>query len=123
VYFVFIMETIQTALTGVDAYNWFSAGFGNLERLQNTNFVPIDAPIFVSMIGFVVRTSFCYRIWAIEKAMFWWCGIIEAVIFSELMLVLYLIYCAYPGVSHAVGCRCRGRYCGMPSWAVIWHAP
>jgi hypothetical protein len=87
VYFVFVIETIQTALTGVDAYNWFAAGFGNHERLQNTYFAPIDVAILIATIGFIVRTSFCYRIWAIEKAMFWWCGIIEAVNFSMLTLV------------------------------------
>ncbi|KAI0258748.1 hypothetical protein BC834DRAFT_974856 [Gloeopeniophorella convolvens] len=30
VYSVFILETVQTALTGADAYYWFISGFGNL---------------------------------------------------------------------------------------------
>jgi hypothetical protein len=81
VYFVFVIETIQTALTGIDTYNWFAAGFGNLEKLQNTYLSPIDMPILIVTIAFIVRTSFCYRLWAIERRVLWWCGIIEAVNF------------------------------------------
>jgi hypothetical protein len=34
VYFVFLLETVQTALTGADVYYWFAVGFGDLEGLR-----------------------------------------------------------------------------------------
>ncbi|KAH9170138.1 hypothetical protein EDB89DRAFT_1814653, partial [Lactarius sanguifluus] len=62
VYFVFLLETIQTALTGADIYYWFVAGFGNVERLGNSHFFPVDVPIIGTIISFIVQGYFCYRI-------------------------------------------------------------
>ncbi|KAH9064493.1 hypothetical protein EDB87DRAFT_1829200 [Lactarius vividus] len=76
VYFVFLLETIQTALTGADIYYWFVAGFGNAERLWNPHFTPIDVPIIGAVISFVVQGYFCYRIWVLNKRSSWICWII-----------------------------------------------
>ncbi|KAI9433048.1 hypothetical protein H4582DRAFT_1027756 [Lactarius indigo] len=73
VYFVFLLETIQTALTGVDIYYWFVSGFGNLEHLGNSHFAPIDVPIFGIVISFIVQGYFCYRIWVLNKQSPWIC--------------------------------------------------
>ncbi|KAH9000700.1 hypothetical protein EDB86DRAFT_542688 [Lactarius hatsudake] len=67
VYFVFLVETIQTALTGTDIYYWFVAGFGNVERFGNSHFVPVDVAIIGGVISFIVQAYFCYRIWVLNK--------------------------------------------------------
>jgi hypothetical protein len=61
-YFVFLLETVQTALTGADVYFWFMTGFGNLERLTDSNFSPIDNPTMAAFISLIVQVFFCYRI-------------------------------------------------------------
>ncbi|KAH9062358.1 hypothetical protein EDB87DRAFT_296029 [Lactarius vividus] len=76
VYFVFLLETIQTALTGADIYYWFVVGFGNVERLGNSHFFPIDVPIIGTIISFIVQGYFCYRIWVLNKRTSWICWII-----------------------------------------------
>ncbi|KAH9171839.1 hypothetical protein EDB89DRAFT_1053203 [Lactarius sanguifluus] len=76
VYFVFLVETIQTALTGADIYYWFVAGFGNVERFGNSHFAPVDVPIIGAVISFIVQAYFCYRIWVLNKRSSWICWII-----------------------------------------------
>ncbi|KAH9060357.1 hypothetical protein EDB83DRAFT_910527 [Lactarius deliciosus] len=76
VYFVFLLETIQTALTGADIYYWFVSGFGNVERLGNSHFFPVDVPIIGTIISFIVQGYFCYRIWVLNKRISWICWII-----------------------------------------------
>ncbi|KAH9989100.1 hypothetical protein BJV74DRAFT_458845 [Russula compacta] len=70
-YFVFLLETVQTALTGADAYYWFMAGFGNMERLRNSNFGGIDNPLMDAIISLVVQVFFCYRIWTLSDRTLW----------------------------------------------------
>ncbi|KAH9987912.1 hypothetical protein BJV74DRAFT_473182 [Russula compacta] len=70
-YFVFLLETVQTALTGADAYYWFMAGFGNMERLRNSNFGGIDNPLIDAIISLVVQVFFCYRIWTLSDRSLW----------------------------------------------------
>ncbi|KAI9433053.1 hypothetical protein H4582DRAFT_1028077 [Lactarius indigo] len=72
-YFVFLLETVQTALTGADIYHWFVAGFGNVERLQHSHFTPIDFPLFNTIISFIVQGYFCYRIWVLNSRSSWIC--------------------------------------------------
>ncbi|KAI9433051.1 hypothetical protein H4582DRAFT_1027782 [Lactarius indigo] len=72
-YFVFLVETVQTALTGTDIYYWFVAGFGNVERLENSHFAPIDVPILTTVVSFVVQGYFCYRIWVLNSRSSWIC--------------------------------------------------
>ncbi|KAH9019670.1 hypothetical protein EDB85DRAFT_551648 [Lactarius pseudohatsudake] len=74
VYFVFLVESIQTALTGADLYYWFVAGFGNMERFGNSPFAPI--PIIGAVISFIVQGYFCYRIWVLNKRSSWICWVI-----------------------------------------------
>ncbi|KAH9066143.1 hypothetical protein EDB87DRAFT_689181 [Lactarius vividus] len=75
-YFVFLLETAQTALNGADAYYWFVDGFGNVEHLGDSHFAPIDIPIFTAIISLVVQGYFCYRIWVLSRRSSWICGII-----------------------------------------------
>ncbi|KAH8979195.1 hypothetical protein EDB83DRAFT_2537372 [Lactarius deliciosus] len=75
-YFLFVLETAQTALTGADLYFWFVAGFGDVERLKDTHFAPIDIPIMTAVTSFFVQGYFCYRIWMLNKRLLWFCWII-----------------------------------------------
>ncbi|KAH8995366.1 hypothetical protein EDB92DRAFT_1970630 [Lactarius akahatsu] len=75
VYFVFALETTQTAMTGADGYFWFVGGFGDFERLKNSHFAPIDVPIMTTFISFIVQMYFCYRIWTLTRNV-WLCSII-----------------------------------------------
>ena len=78
-YFVFVLETVQTALTGADLYFWFVEGFGNVERLQNSHYAPIDLPIMHSIVSFVVQGFLCYRIWTLNKRLSMFCLVIGVV--------------------------------------------
>jgi hypothetical protein len=72
-YFVFLLETAQTALTGADVYFWFMAGFGDVEHLKDSNFSPIDSPTVDAFISLIVQGFFCYRIWTLNKRALWIC--------------------------------------------------
>ncbi|KAI9467407.1 hypothetical protein BJY52DRAFT_1182849 [Lactarius psammicola] len=77
-YFVFVLETVQTALTGADVYYWFVAGFGDVERLGNSHFSPIDAATVTGITSLIVQGYFCYRIWILtnRRSSSWICWII-----------------------------------------------
>ncbi|KAI9441902.1 hypothetical protein H4582DRAFT_2074078 [Lactarius indigo] len=78
VHAIFIIETVQTLLSGADSSYWFVSGFGDFGRLQRTFLAPVDGPILNSFVSITVRSVFCYRIWHIKKSMFWWCCVIGA---------------------------------------------
>ncbi|KAH9019122.1 hypothetical protein EDB85DRAFT_2154020 [Lactarius pseudohatsudake] len=75
-YFVFVSETVQTALTGANIYYWFVTGFGNVERLGNSHFTPINDPIMTAVSSLAVQGYFCYRIWVLMNRRSWICWII-----------------------------------------------
>jgi len=75
-YFVFLLDTVQTALTGADVYYWFMAGFGDFEGLKKSRFSPIDTPTMDAFISLIVQVFFCYRIWTMNKRLWWLCVII-----------------------------------------------
>jgi len=84
-YFVFLLETAQTALTGADVHYWFIQGFGNEEQLKDSHFAPIDVAIMHSIISLIVQGYFCYRIWTLNRRLSWFCVII-AIVRSFLIL-------------------------------------
>ncbi|KAI9456832.1 hypothetical protein BJY52DRAFT_1274837 [Lactarius psammicola] len=75
-YFMFALETTQTALTGADVYYWFIAGFGDMERLKSSHYAPIDIAIIHAIIALIVQEYFCYRIWTLNRRSSWFCLII-----------------------------------------------
>jgi hypothetical protein len=79
VYFVFLLETTQTALTGADVHYWFIKGFGNEEQLKDSHYAPIDIAIMHSIISLIVQEYFCYRIWTLNRRWSWFCVIIAIV--------------------------------------------
>ena len=77
VYGVFLLETVQTALSGADLYYWFASGFGNIKHLISPFASFIDLPIMGSMVSLIVQFFFVYRIGVLsEKRLRWLCLII-----------------------------------------------
>ncbi|KAH8980253.1 hypothetical protein EDB86DRAFT_2835432 [Lactarius hatsudake] len=81
-YFVFLLETAQTALTGADAYYWFVEGFGNV-HLGDSHFAPVDNPIITAVISLVVQGYFCHRIWVLSRRSSWICWIIAVCMVTQ----------------------------------------
>ncbi|KAH9053820.1 hypothetical protein EDB87DRAFT_1689830 [Lactarius vividus] len=65
VYSVFLVETVQTTLTGVDLYYWFVSSFGNLDHLT-VHLSGFDVPIIGSVVSLTVQVFFVYRIWVLS---------------------------------------------------------
>ena len=79
VYGIFLLETLQTALSGADIYYWFASGFGNMLHLGNPYISPFDTPVLCSLIALLVQGFFCYRIWLFNKSARWLSGLIGCV--------------------------------------------
>jgi hypothetical protein len=109
-YFVFLIETVQTALTGCDIYYWFMAGFGDFDRLKNSKFSPIDIPTIDAFISLIVQVFFCYRIWTLNKRM-WWFSLIIAI-----LSVAQAIGAAWGGIKSAS----LGRYAIIKPTLYLW---
>lgn len=109
-YFVFLFETAQTALTGADVYYWFMVGFGDLDRLRNSNFSAIDSPTIDAFISLIVQGFFCYRIWTLNKRMWWLCLIIAV------LSVAQAIGAAWGGIKSAT----LGTYAVVKSVLYLW---
>ncbi|KAF8264988.1 hypothetical protein EI94DRAFT_1736999 [Lactarius quietus] len=75
-YFLFALETVQTALTGADLYFWFVTGFGDVERIRDSHYASIDVPLMTAISSFLVQGYFCYRIWMLNRRLLWFCCII-----------------------------------------------
>jgi len=83
VYFVFVFEIVQTAMTGADMYFWFAAGFGNVLELANSQLSPIDIPFFVAFMSLIVQSFFAYRIYTIKKSFWFAVGVIVILAFMQ----------------------------------------
>jgi uncharacterized membrane protein len=77
--FIFLFETVQTALTGADVYYWFMAGFGDRKSLDNARFSLIDIAVMGAIISLIVQLFFCYRIYTLNRRLWWLCTIIAVV--------------------------------------------
>ena len=84
VYGIFLLETLQTALSGADIYYWFASGFGNMLHLGNPYISPFDTPVLCSLIALLVQGFFCYRIWLLIKSARWLSGVIGCVSVHQL---------------------------------------
>src|SRR6266404_6102845 len=65
VYSIFLIETLQTALTGADIYYWFVTGFGDMDHLAGPYASAFDVPIIGSFVSLTVQYLFVYRIWVL----------------------------------------------------------
>ena len=80
VYGVFLLETIQTALSGADLYYWFGSGYGNMDHLSDPYASAFDVPIIGSMVAGAVQFFFVYRVWVLSDRKSWWlCFVISVV--------------------------------------------
>jgi len=109
-YSVFLVETVQTALTGADVYFWFMAGFGNVERLKDSNFSPIDSPTIDAFISLIVQGFFCYRIWTLNKRALWICLLIAV------LAIVQAIGAAWGGIKSAT----LGTYSVVKPGQYLW---
>jgi hypothetical protein len=76
VYTVFLLETVQTALTGADVYYWFASGYGELNRLATPFASSIDVPIMESMVSAMVQFFYAYRVWILSNKSWRFCSFI-----------------------------------------------
>jgi hypothetical protein len=83
VYFVVIFETVQTILSGIDAFNWAAKGFGNFSIIPSPGLSAIDTPFMDGVISIIVQLFFCYRIWVINKNA-WWFSIFTAMVSAKI---------------------------------------
>ena len=121
VYIVFVLETVQTALSGADLYYWFAAGFGNIEKLTTPYASPFDVPIMGSLVSLSVQFFFVYRIWVLSEKRSWWlCAIICLVTSpsksqNDLIILLVALHC-----RHVRGI-CSWDLCESPPFYITFH--
>jgi hypothetical protein len=72
VYTVFLLETIQTVLCGVDLFYWFASGYGDAYHLASPFASPFDIPILESTVALIVQFFYSYRIWVLSNKRSWW---------------------------------------------------
>ncbi|KAF8897958.1 hypothetical protein CPB85DRAFT_192505 [Mucidula mucida] len=85
VYFVLAFETVQTIMNGVDVFNGFARGFGDMTIIGNPGISPIYTPVMGSIIAFVVQLFFCYRIFVIRRSAWWLCVLIALTALIQLV--------------------------------------
>ena len=72
-------------------------GFGDMNRLKNSNFSPIDSPTIDAVISLIVQVFFAYRIWTLNKRTLYLCLFIVVVriplaIFQRIQLLPLLTF-------------------------------
>ncbi|KAI0287409.1 hypothetical protein BC826DRAFT_917223, partial [Russula brevipes] len=80
VYGVFILETLQTALSGADLYHWFVTGFGDRDHLGDPYAAAFDVPIIGAIVSVTVQYFFAYRVWVLSDRKAWWLCLIICVV-------------------------------------------
>ncbi|KAH9039086.1 hypothetical protein EDB85DRAFT_2183929 [Lactarius pseudohatsudake] len=101
VYSVFLVETVQTALTGADLYYWFVSGFGNMGHLTAPYESPFDVPIIGAIVALIVEFFFVYRIWVLSRRSSW---------FLCLLICLFSIVAAAAGLYGGIYTHVRKKF-------------
>ncbi|KAI0050243.1 hypothetical protein FA95DRAFT_1570746 [Auriscalpium vulgare] len=81
VYGIFTIETIQTALNGVDMYHWFGSGWGSLEDIMKPKSSAMDVAFISGIVSFIIQVFFCHRISTLNKSL-WWLTILISLVGS-----------------------------------------
>jgi hypothetical protein len=77
VYTVFVLETVQTALSGADMYYWFASGYGDMNHLASPFASTFDIPLIESLVSGMVQFFYAYRVWMLSnKQSRWFCLLI-----------------------------------------------
>ena len=84
VYSVFLLETVQTALSGADLYYWFASGYGHILHIISPFASFIDLPIMGSMVSLIVQFFFVYRIRVLSGMRLRWLCLIICLVTSLL---------------------------------------
>ncbi|KAF8486813.1 hypothetical protein DFH94DRAFT_841287 [Russula ochroleuca] len=79
-YGIFLLETLQTALTGADLYHWFASGFGNMDHLLDPYASVFDISIIGSIVSGAVQYFFVYRVWVLSERKSWWLCVIISIL-------------------------------------------
>ncbi|KAG8927505.1 hypothetical protein FRC03_011811 [Tulasnella sp. 419] len=66
VYFLFFVDTLQTALTTHNAWHFLSAGWGDLAVLSDPGWSWIAVPLFSGIVSGTVQLFFAWRIWRLS---------------------------------------------------------
>jgi len=90
VFAIFLLETLQTALSGADAYYWFASGFGKMDHLLDPYVSAFDVPIMGSIVSGTVQLYFVYRVWVLSDRKSWWYCVLIAVVSRLYSTVLTL---------------------------------
>ncbi|KAI9435806.1 hypothetical protein H4582DRAFT_1968840 [Lactarius indigo] len=69
---LFIIETLQTALSGADLYYWFASGYGDMNHLTSPYASAFDVPIIGAIVSLAVQFFFAYRVWLLGDKKYWW---------------------------------------------------
>jgi hypothetical protein len=84
------------------------AGFGDFDRLKNSKFSPIDIPTIDAFISLIVQVFFCYRIWTLNKRMWWFSLIIAIVRTIRFLSALFDASLPKLSVAQAIGAAWGG---------------
>jgi hypothetical protein len=114
VYSVFLLETLQTALSGADLYYWFVSGFGNMNHLASPYASAFDTPIMGSVVTLCVQFFFIYRIWVLGSKEAWWICILIGLVMSSLCLGCGAVsQYTQSSIVGATGAFIGGTYVGL----------
>jgi hypothetical protein len=114
VYSVFLLEVLQTALSGADLYYWFASGFGDMNHLAAPYASAFDAPIMGSLVSLCVQFFFVYRILVLGKKESWWlCVLICLVKFPLHLVRQYISQYAQSSIVGATAAFMGGTYVSL----------
>ncbi|TFK32067.1 hypothetical protein BDQ12DRAFT_693076 [Crucibulum laeve] len=68
VYFVFLLETVQSILVAHDAFEAFAIGFGDVDALTTTHYAWLTMPIMGGIVACIVQIFYAYRIHVLSKS-------------------------------------------------------
>jgi hypothetical protein len=92
---VFVLETVQTVLTGADVFYWFASGYGDLNRLATPFASTIDVPIVESIVSAMVQIFYAYRVWILGNKKWWLFTLICLVGQSQAIISNSPLFCAF----------------------------
>ncbi|KAI9465126.1 hypothetical protein F5148DRAFT_1150096 [Russula earlei] len=72
VHAIFLTETAQTILSGVDLYYRFASGFGSIQHLTDPYLSTFVGPIIGAVVSVTVQYFFAYRVWVLSNKKSWW---------------------------------------------------
>ncbi|KAF7369110.1 putative Transmembrane protein [Mycena venus] len=67
-YFVYILDWVQTCSATYDAFQWFVYGWGNIPVLYGLFTTFLNVPILSSIVAAIVQIFFGWRIWALSES-------------------------------------------------------